>query len=324
MFTLAGCEEADDEGVEAIDYAQQEREAVCDYRVRCGFSPDRDACLASVERSRDTIQALGGVDTERVEYDPQAALAYVELLGEIGCESTLANRREREAAAAAVLVGTVPAGDACFADRECAGDGAICDQTGCGGQTCCEGACTEIQTLSLGSDCPLFPVDADRLTAFCEDTAYCAPPPDDGSGEPPSMGTCQPRADNGEPCDRNEACLDGQRCAMGQCFVLSASGQPCNPGLDTGSCIDVDEVCDMGSSTCADAPGDGQACVFGRCQPYAQCVEDVCVRRPGQGESCEGTPPCQGDLQCRDNVCQLDTVVFVCIEGDPPPPPEGE
>ncbi len=321
LITLAGCEESGDEGVDSIDYAQEERQAICDYRVRCGFSPDRDTCLASVERDRDTIQALGGVDTERVRYDSKAAQAYLDLLGEIGCEATIANGRALEEAAAEVLVGTVPNGESCFADQECEGARAICDQTGCGGQICCEGSCTNVETLSLGAACPLFPVDTDRLTAFCEDTAYCAPPPDDGSGEPQAMGTCQPRADNGESCDRNEACLDGQRCAMGQCFVLSASGQQCNSTLDTGSCVDINQVCDMGSGTCADAPGDGQPCVFGRCQPYAQCVEDVCVRRPGLGEACEGTPPCQGDLECRDGVCQLETVVFVCIEGEPPPPP---
>ena len=324
LVTVAGCGEEDDPGVEAIDYAQQERDAICDYRVRCGFSTDRDACLGSVERSRATIQAIGGIDSERVDYDRKAALAYVELLEEAGCEATIANGRALEAARAEVLQGSVAAGDSCFADTECAGERALCDQTGCGGQICCEGTCAEIQTLSLGSACPLFPIDADRLTAFCEDTAYCAPPPDDGSGEPPAMGTCQPRADNGEPCDRNEACLDGQRCAMDQCFVLSTAGQPCNPTLTTGSCVEANQVCDMASSTCVDAPGDGQPCVFGQCMPYASCVEDVCVRRPVQGESCEGTPPCQGDLQCRDNICALETVVFVCLEGEPPPPPEGE
>jgi len=323
-LALVGCQEEDDPGIDAVDYAQAEREAMCDYRVRCGLSTDRDACMASVERDRSIVQAVGGIEAGRVDYDAQAAVDYIALLEELGCEGTIANAREAQEAAAAVLVGQVPAGESCFADTECAGDNSICDQTGCGGQTCCEGTCTEVQTLPLGSACPLFAVDTDRVTAFCEDTAYCAPPPDDGSGEPAQMGTCQPRADNGEPCDRNEACLDGQRCAMGQCFLLSNSGQQCNPTLDTGSCIDFNQVCDMGSSTCVDAPGEGQPCVFGQCMPYAQCVEDVCVRRPGQGESCEGTPPCQGDLQCRDGICDLEPVVFVCLEGEPPPPPEGE
>lgn len=322
---MSGCEEDSEPGIDATEFAQAQREALCDYQVRCGFSSSRDACLDAVERDRGTIQAIGGIAIERVEYDPQAALAYVELLEEIGCEATIANRREVETAWAEVLVGTVAAGDGCFADAECAGEGAICDQTGCGGgQVCCEGTCAEVQTLSLGAACPLFPVDTDRLTAFCEDTAYCAPPADDGSGEPPTMGTCQPRGDNGAVCDRNEACLDGQRCDSGSCFVLSAAGEQCNPTLSSGSCVDHNQVCDMGSSTCVDAPGNGEPCVFGRCMQYAVCVEEVCVARPGLGESCEGTPPCQGDLQCRDGVCEDEPVVFVCLEGEPPPPPEGE
>lgn len=322
VLVLAGCEEDDDPGIDATDYAQREREALCDYRVRCGFSFDRDSCLGSVERDRATVQAIGGIDAERVEYDPQAALAYVELLETVGCESTLAVGRKVQDAEAAVIDGQVPAGDPCFADSECAGVGSICDQTGCGGQICCVGTCTEVETLPLGSACPLFAVDRDRLTAFCEDTAYCAPPPDDGNGEPPQMGTCQPRSDSGGSCERNDACLDGQRCAMGMCFKLSDAGQPCNPALDSGSCVNLNQVCDMGSGTCIDAPGDGQPCVFGQCQPFAQCVEDVCVLRPRAGESCEGTPPCQGDLQCRDGICELEPVVFVCVEGEPPPPPE--
>lgn len=325
LVTVSGCEEGDDPGVEAIDYAQQERDAVCDYRVRCGFSTDRDSCLGSVERSRATVQAIGGIESERVAYDPQAALAYIELLGEAGCEATLANTRELEAAKAEVLVGSIAAGDSCFADPECGGENAICDRTGCGGgQICCEGTCADLQTLSLGAACPLFPVDVDRLTAFCEDTAYCAPPPDDGSGEPQPMGTCQPRADNGEPCDRNEGCLDSQRCAMDQCFVLSTAGEACNPTLSSGSCVEANQVCDMASSTCVDAPGDGQPCVFDECMPYATCIEQVCVRRPTLGEPCEGAPQCQGNLECRDNVCELEAIVFVCLEGEPPPPPEGE
>ena len=320
---LTGCEEDDEPGIEATEFAQAERDALCDYRVRCGFATDRDACVAAFERDRSTLQAIGGLDLERAEYDPQAALAYVELLETVSCEATLANQREVEAAAAEVLEGLIPAGDSCFADAECAGT-AICDQTGCGGQTCCEGSCVAIETLGLGAACPLFPVDTDRVTAFCEDTAYCAPPPTEDGGEPPTMGTCQPRSDNGGTCDRNEGCLDGQRCNSGACFQLSSAGEPCNPTLTSGSCIDFDQVCDMGSGTCVDAPGDGQPCVFGRCMQYAACVEEMCVRRPGLGESCEGTPPCQGDLECREGICEADPVVFVCLEGEPPPPPEGE
>ncbi|MEM6291298.1 MAG: EB domain-containing protein [Myxococcota bacterium] len=324
LVSPAGCDQEEDPGIESFDFAKEERSARCDYLVRCGFAPDRDSCIGAFEIDRGYIQAIGGIALERVEYNPQAALAYVDLLEEIGCEETIENGRLIEEAQAAAVIGLIEDGDACFADQECAGERSICDQTGCpNNQACCTGVCTEVRELGLGSECPLQP-EGDRITAFCEDTAYCAPPATEDGAEPPTTGTCQPRVDASEACERNEQCLDGQRCAMGQCFTLSPSGETCNPTLQSGSCIDVNQVCDMGSSTCVDAPGDGQACVFGRCQPYAQCVEDVCVRRPGLGESCENTPPCQGNLQCRDNVCVDDPVVFVCVEGEPPPPPEPE
>lgn len=321
--TVFGCEEDEAPSIDSADFAAEEREARCAYLVRCGFATDRDACLAAYDVDRNVVQAIGSVEFDKVEYDPEAAFTYIELLNETNCDATIANVRLLEEARAEAFEGLVEGGGECFADEECAGTRSICDQTNCGNQVCCVGSCTAVETLSVGSSCPLV-ATADRLTAFCEDTAYCAPPPDDGSGEPPLSGTCQPRVDNGSSCDRNEACLDGQRCAMGECFILSTAGQPCNPTLQTGSCIEINQVCDMASSTCVDAPGDGQPCVFGGCQPFAQCVEDVCRRRPGLGESCENTPPCQGDLECRENVCVESNIILVCVDGDPPPPPEQE
>ncbi len=324
---LTGCPEDEDSGLDSADFARQERNARCDYLVRCGFATDRDSCRAAHDISRTFVQAIGSVEFEKVEYDSQAAQDYVDLLGEISCADTLATRRELQAARAAALEGLVAPGDECFADDECSGERALCDQTNCGGQTCCVGTCTRVEALALGAQCPLIPT-GDRITAFCEDTAYCSPPPDDGSGEPPMFGTCQPRGDNGSPCDRNDACLDGQRCdpagESSQCYLLSSAGEPCNPTLQNGSCVEFDQVCDMASSTCVDAPGDGQPCVFGRCQPYASCVEDVCRRRPGLGEACDGGLQCQGDLFCQDGFCASDSVVFVCVAGEPPPPPEGD
>lgn len=327
VFLSTACSEEETPSLDSADFVAEERDARCAYLVRCGFATDRDSCRAAHDVSRGFVQAIGAIEFDRVEYDGEAALAYVDLLRDLACDQTLAVAAEVREARAAALEGLVERGESCFADDECTGARGICDQTGCGNQTCCEGTCARVEQLGLGDQCPLIPV-GDRLTGACEDTAYCAPPPDDGSGEPPMFGSCQPRGDNGAFCDRNEACLDGQRCDPAgegsQCYLLSSKGEPCNPVLQNGSCVEVNQVCDMASATCVDAPGDGQPCVFGRCQPVAACVEEVCRRRPGLGESCENTPPCQGDLFCQDGVCNSSSVVFVCVDGDPPPPPEGD
>lgn len=327
VATVAGGCQEEETGVASQELTDDEFDARCKLLARCGFAPDEGSCRDSEEVDRALAQAVGGIPLERVEYDKDAAEAYLALLEETGCEATLANSRALIEARQAIFNGLVDAGDGCFVDEECSGD-AICDRFDCPGDlVCCTGTCVENRVLSNGSACTLL-TDGRRITDRCEDDAYCAAPPDDGmDGEPAMMGTCNPRVDNGMPCDVNEQCFDGQRCDSGDsgtCFRLSGDGEQCNPMITAGSCVLTNQICDMGSSTCVDAPGPGSPCVFGRCQPYAECREDMCVANPRLGEACDGSIQCLGDLDCRDGVCGRSDVVFICVEGQDPPPPVEE
>jgi hypothetical protein len=324
----SGCDQEEAPVVESADLRKQELEARCDYLVRCGFMPDEDTCRASQTYDQSVVQALGGTSFGRSRYDEEAAANWLATLRELGCEATAENARLYAEARAPVFAGRIEVGGSCFADDECEDD-AVCDRAACqGDQICCTGECVEQRVLGVGERCPL-PQQGVRLTAACEESAYCQLPPDDGSGVPPTEGTCQVRSDNGLPCDQVDGCLDGQRCdqgGTGNCYKLSARGEQCNPDLQRGSCIGIFDVCSPSSSECVLAPGSGEACVLGQCAGWATCQDDgtgntMCVALPRAGEACDGGLPCLGDLGCRDGVCQLTSTVLVCVEGDPPPPP---
>lgn len=297
--------------------------------VRCGFMPNEDTCKQVQRPDPALVQALGGSVFGRVDFDADAAIAWIDTLRDLECDATLEVVRELTEARAAVFAGTLKNGGACFADEECAGE-AVCDRTACpGNQLCCTGECVAFRTLSIGQECP-FAQDGVRLTARCDDTSYCQPPPDDGTGEPPVSGVCTLRSENGLPCDAPDACRDGARCDVngsGNCYKLSAAGEMCNPMLAPGSCIGVNDTCDPGSSTCVTAPGAGEPCPQGRCAGWATCMggdgetPGTCVGYALLGEACDMIS-CLGDLQCRDGFCQQETTSLVCIEGEPPPPPD--
>lgn len=315
------CDQEEAPVVEGADLRAQELDARCEYLVRCGFMPDADTCLASLSYDGGLVQALGGTSFDRAGYDPELAAAWLDTLRTLGCDATTENARLLADARAPVFAGRIDLGGSCFADEECKGE-AVCDRSACpGDQLCCTGECVAWEILSVGQACPL-PQDGVRITAVCEDLAYCQEPPDDGGDMPPTQGTCVARSDNGQPCDDVDACLDGQRCNVGgsdACFKLSASGEMCNP--DLRSCLAINEVCSPTAVQCVAAPGPGEPCVLGQCAPWALCQDDTCVARLRAGEACDGSIPCLGDLQCRDETCQLRSTLLVCVEGDPPPQP---
>ncbi len=319
------CDTEELPAVEGSDLRTEELDARCEYLVRCGFMPSRDVCVASSSPDPGLVQAVGATSFERAAYDEEAAAVWLDTLRNLGCEATVANGRALADARAGVFGGRVQVGGACFADEECEGR-AVCDRAACpADQLCCTGSCVEQRVLTVGETCPVA-TQGERITAVCEDAAYCRVPADDGGGEPPTEGTCAARVDNGLPCDALNGCLDGQRCNVGDsgnCYQLAASGGMCNPDLQQGSCLEFNEVCSANSSTCVAAPGPGEACVLGQCIGHALCVDGACVARLTAGEACDGSVPCLGDLRCRDNVCQVDSTVLVCVSGDPPPPPMG-
>jgi hypothetical protein len=325
------CDQTEEPTVTGSDLRVEELDARCEYLVRCNLMPDQDTCMAAETFDPGLVQAVGATSFGRVGYDPELAADWLQTLRDISCDDTLENRRLLSEARAKVFGGRIDLGDACFADEECQGE-AICDRSACpGNQLCCTGECVEFRTLSVGETCPLSQQGM-RLTAGCEELAYCQSPPFDGMGDPPTQGQCVARSDNGLPCDQVDGCLDGQRCAVGgsgNCYKLSESGEMCNPMLQQGSCLAISEVCSPGSSTCEAAPGPGQPCVNGRCAGWARCMDPdgsggMCVAMPRAGEACDGSIPCLGDLFCDNDagVCALSATLLVCVEGEPPPPPD--
>jgi hypothetical protein len=322
----SGCEDGE-KGLAAEDLLAAERVARCEYLVRCGFSPDMDVCWGATEYDRALLQAIGSTAFGNVTYDPVAARAWIDAILERSCDRSRELAREIADARAAVFEGQQELGDGCFTDEECTGD-AVCDQWDCpNNQTCCVGTCVAFRELALGESCPL-PDQREAMWSVCEETTWCRPEERD-DGEPPTIGVCAERMDNGLPCTRHDECLDGQLCDLGgrnQCYRLSEPGEPCNPNLAASACLGIDQVCDPAESICVSLPGDGQNCVQGRCQPYAVCDEetDVCRSRPHRGQSCDGGGQCLGDLRCRDGRCEREVVGYVCVFGEPPPEPEDD
>lgn len=325
VIGASGCDE-EEAGIAVEQFPDRELDARCNFLVRCGFMPNLDFCLEANGTDPEAVQAVGAIAFERAEYDPGAAAHYVELLRTASCDLEELVARELDDAREAVFTGKVPEDDPCFADWECAGN-AVCDRQECpGDQLCCTGRCVTKRVLTVGDDCPL-EGNPDLLYTACEPTAYCEPPQDWEGEEPPLVGRCAPRVDNGMPCTSSAQCLEDQRCDVNgsnTCFKLSLTGEMCNPMLSEGSCLGLDRVCDTNLSTCVERPRPGEACVQGRCIQWAECRDDVCVARPGPGEPCGDGPPCLGRLQCRDGVCEGETIALVCVDGEDPPPPEDE
>ncbi|MEM6993687.1 MAG: hypothetical protein AAF721_24450 [Myxococcota bacterium] len=326
--TIGGEEEPK---VESRDLAKDELDARCDYLVRCGFMPNEETCKDVERQDQALVQALGGSVFGRVDFNPEAAAAWIETLRELSCVATNEVAQELADARVEVFKGTIDEGGSCFADDECV-EGNVCDRTACTGQQlCCTGTCVEFQILAERATCPL-PQDGVRLLARCDDITWCQPPPveEGNEGPPPTEGTCTLKVENGLPCDSSEACADGQRCDTqdtGTCFKLSPHDAACNASLANNPCLEVNDACDPGSSTCQIAPGPGEACPQGQCAGWATCRGDdmgnpaTCLAFPQRGEACDQLP-CLGDLVCRDGVCQDLTTSVVCVAGDPPPPPE--
>ncbi|MBL4685336.1 MAG: hypothetical protein JKY37_12150 [Nannocystaceae bacterium] len=333
LVTAVGCDGGDEQPkVESRDLAKDELDARCEYLARCGFMPDEATCKDVERPDQALVQALGGSVFGRVDFNPAAAAAWIETLRELSCIATNEVAQELASARIEVFGGTIKTGGSCFADDECV-EGNVCDRTACSGQQlCCTGSCVEFEILAERAACPL-PQDGARLTGRCDDITWCQPPPVEEGNEdqpPETQGTCVLKVENGLPCEASQACADGQRCDTqdsGTCFKLSPHDAACNPMLAANPCLEINDACDPGSSTCQIAPGPGEPCPQGRCAGWASCRgddtenPDTCIPFARRGESCESIP-CLGDLVCRDGLCADVTTSHICVEGDPPPPPE--
>src|SRR5262249_32443669 len=149
----------------------------------------------------ELLQLTADAVFRKVHYDPVAARIWVETVRGQACQDTVAVATTLENAWDPVFVGTVGKGGPCLVDDECAGTSA-CDRSMCGnGPACCAGVCTpKPKHVPLGGDCSM---------DTCEDSAYCDT---EGGGGGPPTATCKPRAGNGQPCQDQGGCVDGQLC----------------------------------------------------------------------------------------------------------------
>lgn len=97
-------------------------------------------------------------------------------------------------------------------------------------------------------------------------------------GDPASCGTCSPKS---APVE------DGESCASRSC----GSNSYCS-----------------GDQLCTRLPGDGDACLEGRCRLPFRCSEGVCELPIGQGATCVVNEHCQGGLWCERGICQLQKI----------------
>ncbi len=309
------------------EFLALEHEAQCAFRVRCGISKSERACDDEVQTAQHTLQSVGSAAFGRATYDSEAAHRYLNNLKERPCDRTDATSDALTHDYDDVFAGELDLGESCLADEECGVD-AACDRHECPDWIpCCLGTCVAVKIVEVGASCTT-PAGSYPMVARCPEGATCAPPEDNNNGgnqdEPPSPGTCVLRVDNGAPCNRDNDCLDGQRCdtaSSGTCYKLAASGEPCNPNLQTGACLNFDEVCDQKSKTCVRRPGDGDACPQRFCLEFATCNEEnaQCERLPGRDDACDGV--CAGSLRCQDGTCQPTLPRAACVEGVPPPTP---
>lgn len=296
-------------------FRDEYKKAKCEHDVRCGFMPDQAVCLAVETENQALLQTVADVVFGTVTYDGAAARTCVDAIRAQGCEALAAVAKTVTTACAGVFKGTVAEGGACLVENECVAD-ATCDLSMCmGSGACCIGECVKrAAPVAVGGDCSTDP---------CVESAYCETV-DDGMGN--VTATCQARVKNGQPCDSANACEEGLRCDVGgdgNCYVLSKEGQPCNPNLQNGACLRVDNWCSTTDKVCAKLPAPGEPCTDKmECIGYAYCDGVTCQVRALEGQDCatDGSgAPCLGNLQCQmddmlmKNVCRLPASAQVCV-----------
>lgn len=275
--------------------------ATCNQYVRCGQMPDQATCDKVQGDSRLTLQLFTDAVLGRVTYDEAGARTCVEAIRNRNCDDQQTTIKALNDACAKMFVGTVPEGQSCLYNNECAGGG-VCNVDMCvGNSPCCLGVCQKKPAaVALGGDCTTNP---------CVDTAYC-----DASAMPP---TCKARKGNGDVCDAQGQCKEGQRCDVDgsapTCYLLSTRGSACNPALKAGACVRFDDYCHPTDRKCTALPGDGKPCTDdGKCAEYATCDAGTCRKRPVEGGACSDTLECLGTLECVNMVCTVNPSTSVC------------
>ena len=107
--------------------------------------------------------------------------------------------------------------------------------------------------------------------------------------------------DLGDLCYFDFQCMISFNCINNQCVEPIAPGsegsdcamtEDCNSGL-----LCIDELCSLPRAE-GETCGEDEQCIEG-----FECIFGTCSRLSLLGEACEATPDCEGELVCRDNIC---------------------
>lgn len=149
----------------------------------------------------------------------------------------------------------------------------------------------------------------------------------------PASG-CTQTADDGVPCDDDNACTIGDTCLGGACAMGQTKSCKGSDPCVVGACHPSDGKCKwtllIGGETC----DDGSACTLageckgGACQPGAAvdcqdgnpCTDDACAPDKGclhtaNTSPCEDGDPCTGPAACKAGACKAEALS--CDDGDP-------
>jgi hypothetical protein len=267
-------------------------------------------CVDELEprfRNGGFVAIQSAIESKRVSYDAKKARACLDAIEKQGCDS-LSTRNPSVCDDA--LSGSVPLGNACSIDAECAGN-AHCDW----GSGTCPGVCAAPHTD--GQSCV---ADGD-----CADSLICQ-----GLGAAGSVGQCRAPATGGQVClgttgpeCRPElVCLGGTATASGTCAAIDivASGKLgeacdltaqklCRAGL---SCA-VQTVTPSLTFSCIAKLASGAPCTLAipdPCQDDEICTATqnapttgTCTPMPKLDEACTTAIPCNGDLVCIAGKC---------------------
>lgn len=292
--------------------------AECGRDLRCGRLSQAGFAGCMLIRtsvaSCDQQAFLRGVQGRRTQYLESEAVRCLNALAEGSCEET-------PLACGNVFTGLAPPDAGCLAPTDCNAFG-FCDPY--------DGLCPHKCRgwAAMGTIC-------DGFTRRCDPSSGSCDNDDAGSS------VCQPKKNDGDPCQRFDACGELSSCVAGTCITRRANaGQPC--ALRQGFPFCNDEFfCRQGPpdagvrppGTCERKSGLGDTCTGpGSCLPSLRCstllTTGICLRKAPYRQPCISYDDCEDGLYCdaksqrceglpdAGGNCSFETTGYRCAPGN--------
>ena len=262
--------------------------AECGRDLRCGrlAATGIPGCVLSrtTVSTCDQVAISRGVQERRTQYLESEAVRCLNALAQGSCE-------ENPAACETVFTGLTPPDGGCLLAQDCTADG-FCDLY--------DGRCPHQCRgwSALGSPC-------DGFTRRCD--------PVNGSCDLNDAGTaiCFPKKNDGDACDRYDACGENSYCLDNTCITRQAApGGACNVNSGFPFCTD-EYFCrteppvngERPPGTCERKSGLGGTCTGpGSCLPSLRCstylTTGTCLVKAALHVGCINYDDCQDSLYC--------------------------